>query len=324
MPISNHQKGSIRGLHLEVLDIGVYLGFGAWYLVLGLTGEMLCCQFGNVLTSDESMKNPIITLLTDFGTKDHYVASMKGVILSINSRCLLIDITHQVSPHDIREGGFILSNAYSHFPKGTIHLAVVDPGVGGARRPLLLVTQNYFFVGPDNGLFTMISRKESVNQIIALDTQKYHRSKVSMTFHGRDIFAPVAAHLSMGVKPNALGHQIDSLFCLGFEGPLIKEGKLLGEILHVDTFGNLVSNIEEGRFFQFTRGRSFVIRAGGKTIRGLQEGYWEGKKSEPIALFGSGGFLEISVREGNAQKSLKVKRGDRIEISTKLQASSSK
>jgi S-adenosylmethionine hydrolase len=264
------------------------------------------------------MKHPIITLLTDFGTKDHYVASMKGVILNMNPRCLLIDITHQVSSHDIREGGFILANAYSHFPKGTIHLAVVDPGVGGARKPVLLVTQNYFFVGPDNGLFSMISQKESVNQIIMLDKKKYHLSEVSTTFHGRDVFAPVAAHLSMGVKPNALGHRIDSLLWLGFEDPFIKEGKLSGEILHVDAFGNLVSNIEKGRLLRFLKGRPFLIRAGRKTIRGLKKGYWEGKNDEPIALFGSSGFLEISVREGNAQKVLKMKRGDPLEISTKF------
>jgi S-adenosylmethionine hydrolase len=261
------------------------------------------------------MKIPLITLLTDFGTKDQYVASMKGVILNINPRCLLIDITHQVSPHDVREGAFILANAYSHFPKGTIHLAVVDPEVGGARRPLLLVTQNYFFVGPDNGLFTMVTQKESVNQVIVLDKKKYHLSRVSSTFHGRDIFAPVAAHLSRGVKPDALGHKIDALFWLGFEGPLIKEGKLLGEILHVDAFGNLVSNIDEGKFFQFTRGRPFVIRTRKKAIRSLKKAYWEGKKEEAIALFGSSGFLEISVKEGSAQKVLKVKRGDKIEIS---------
>jgi S-adenosylmethionine hydrolase len=260
------------------------------------------------------MRKPTITLLTDFGTKDHYVASMKGVILSINPRCLLIDITHQVSPHDIREGAFILASAYSYFPKGTIHLAVVDPGVGGTRKPLLLVTQNYFFVGPDNGLFTMVTQKESVNRIILLDNRKYHLSDVSTTFHGRDVFAPVAAHLSMGVKPSALGHKIDSLIRLGFEAPFVKEGKLLGEIFHVDAFGNLVSNIDEERFFEFTRGRPFVIRVRGKTIRGLKKGYWEAKKDDPIALFGSGGFLEISVREGNAQKVLKMKRGDPITI----------
>jgi len=263
------------------------------------------------------MKNSIITLLTDFGTKDHYVASMKGVILNINPHCLLIDITHQVNPHDIREGAFILANAYSYFPKGTIHLSVVDPGVGGLRKPVLLVTQNYYFVGPDNGLFAMIAQNERVKQIRVLDKRKYHLSKVSATFHGRDIFAPVAAHLSLGIKPIALGHKIDSLEGIGFKGPVIKEGKLLGEILHVDTFGNLVSNIDEIKLFRFVQGRPYVIQAGGKTIHGLKRGYWEGKKDEPIALFGGGGFLEISVRDGNAQKTLKVRRGDPIWISVK-------
>jgi S-adenosylmethionine hydrolase len=270
------------------------------------------------------MKHPIITLLTDFGTKDPYVASMKGVILGINPGALLIDVSHRVNPHDIREGAFILANAYSHFPKGTVHLAVVDPGVGGARRPILLVTQHYFFVGPDNGLFTLIAQKESVRQVLALDRPKYHLSKVSTTFHGRDLFAPVAAHLSTGVKPSALGHRIDSLFCMGFEGPFVKKGRLFGQILHVDTFGNLVSNIDEGEWIRFIQGRRFVISAGKRTLRGLKKGYWEGKKGEPIALFGSGGFLEISVREGSAQKALKMNRGDPIEISTEFQSPNSK
>ena len=263
------------------------------------------------------MRKPIITLLTDFGTKDHYVASMKGAILNINPECLLIDITHEVNPHDIEEGAFILASTYSYFPKGTVHLSVVDPGVGGIRRPILIVTQNYFFVGPDNGLFTFVAQREKVKQVVALTKKKYFFSKVSSTFHGRDIFAPVAAHLSLGIKPSAFGHKIDSLEWLGFEGPFIKEGKLLGEILHVDTFGNLVSNIDEGKLFRFIQGRPFVIRVGRKTIRGLKKGYWEGNKDEAIALLGSGGFLEISVREGDAQKVLKVKRGDPIWISTK-------
>ncbi len=260
------------------------------------------------------MKNPIITLVTDFGTRDHYVASMKGVILKINPRCRMIDVTHQVTPHDIQEGAFVLANAYSYFPKGTIHLAVVDPGVGGARKPVLLVTQDYYFVGPDNGLFTMIPQKENVEQIIVLDRQKYHLSRVSTTFHARDIFAPVAAHLSLGIRPNVFGYETNSIKEFKFQKPISKEGKLLGEILHVDTFGNLVSNIDEGELIRFARGRPFVIRAGRKSIAGLKGGYWEGKKGEPIALFGSGGFLEISVREENAQRVLKMKRRDPIQI----------
>jgi S-adenosylmethionine hydrolase len=266
------------------------------------------------------MRKPIITLLTDFGTKDHYVASIKGVILSISPQCLLIDITHEVNPHDIREGAFLLANTYSYFPKGTIHLSVVDPGVGGTRKPILLVTQKYFFVGPDNGLFTFIAQRERVKQIVALTEQKYFLSKVSKTFHGRDLFAPVVAHLSLGTKPSAFGYKMNAIKRLRFQKPIIKEGKLLGGILHIDTFSNLISNIDEEKLFWFTKGQPFEIRVGSKTIRGLKKGYWEGKKGEPIALFGSSGFLEISLREGNAQKALKVKRGDPIQISNKFQA----
>ena len=260
------------------------------------------------------MNKPIITLLTDFGTKDHYVASMKGVILNINPQCLLIDITHQVNPHDIGEGAFILANTYSYFPKGTIHLSVVDPGVGGMRKPILLVTKNYFLVGPDNGLFTLVAQREKAKQVVVLTKKKYFLPKVSSTFHGRDIFAPVAAHLSLGIKPSAFGYEINSLKELRVQKPVMKEGKLVGEILHIDTFGNVVSNIDEGKLFRFIQSRPFVIRAGRKSIFGLKEGYSEGKKGEPIALLGSGGFLEISVRESSAQKTLKLKRGDPIQV----------
>jgi S-adenosylmethionine hydrolase len=270
------------------------------------------------------MRKPVITLLTDFGTKDHYVASMKGVILNINPQCILIDMTHQVGPHDIQEGAFILANTYSYFPKGTIHLCVVDPGVGGVRKPILLVTQNYFFVGPDNGLFTFVAQREKVKQVVVLAKQKYFLSKVSTTFHGRDIFAPVAAHLSLGIKPNAFGYEIDSIRELGLKKPIIKDGKLLGEILHIDAFGNLISNIDEEILRQFVKGRPFVTEAGRKAIRCSKKGYWKGKKGEPIALLGSSGFLEVSVREGNAQKMLKLKRGDPIVISTKFKVQNPK
>jgi S-adenosylmethionine hydrolase len=260
------------------------------------------------------MRKPIISLLTDFGSKDHYVASMKGVILNINPQCILVDITHEVRPHDIQEGAFILANTYSYFPKGTIHLSVVDPEVGGMRKPVLLVTQNYFFVGPDNGLFTFIAQREKVKQVVVLTKKQYFLPKVSMTFHGRDIFAPVAAYLSLGIRPNAFGYKTSALKKMRYQKPIIKEGKLLGEIFHIDTFGNIVSNIDEEKFFRFIEGRPFVIRIGGTIVHSLKKGYWEGKKGEKIALIGSVGFLEISIREGNAQKMLKVKRGDPIQI----------
>jgi S-adenosylmethionine hydrolase len=262
------------------------------------------------------MRKPIISLLTDFGEKDHYVASMKGVILNINSRCTLVDITHEVRPHDIQEGAFILANTYSYFPKGTIHLSVVDPEVGGMRKPVLLVTQNYFFVGPDNGLFTFIALREKVKQVVVLTKKQYFLPKVSMTFHGRDIFAPVAAYLSLGIRPNVFGYKTRAFKKLRYQKPIIKEGKLLGEIFHIDTFGNLVSNIDEEKLFQFIKGRPFVIRIGRTVVHSLRKGYCEGKKGEKIALIGSGGFLEISTNEGNAQRILKVKKGDPITIIT--------
>jgi len=258
------------------------------------------------------MRNPIITLLTDFGTKDPYVASMKGVILRINPKCTLVDITHQVSPHNIKEGAFLLANVYCFFPKGTIHLSVVDPEVGGLRKPILIVTKDYFFVGPDNGLFSLALRKEKVRKVIVLTNPQYFLPNVSATFHGRDIFAPVAGHLSLGLRPGAFGNKLDKWVELDFEKPKIEGEKLVGEILHVESFGNLISNIDEKEFSHFTRGHPFLIRIGEKTIRSFKKGYWKGKKNEPIALFGSGGFLEISVREGNAQKMLKAKRGDRV------------
>jgi S-adenosylmethionine hydrolase len=261
------------------------------------------------------MRLPIITLLTDFGTKDHYVASMKGVILSINPRCILIDISHQVSPQDIQEGAFLLAHSYSYFPKGTIHLSVVDPGVGGMRKPILLVTQNHFFIGPDNGLFTLVAQREKVKKVIILSQPKYFLHKISPTFHGRDIFAPVAAHLSLGTRPNAFGHQTHSWVKIGFRKPAIREGKLLGEVLHIDAFGNLISNIDEKIFFRCTKGQPSVIWVAKKEIHGLGKAYWEGKPGEPMTLFGSSGYLEISMNEGNAQESLKVKRGDRVIVS---------
>jgi hypothetical protein len=260
------------------------------------------------------MMKPIITLLTDFGTEDHYVASIKGVILSINLQCTLVDITHQVRPQDIKEGAFILANVCFYFPKGTIHLSVVDPGVGSPRKSILLVTQDHFFVGPDNGLFTIAAPRERVKQVVALTNPKYFLPQVSPTFHGRDLFAPVAAHLSLGVKPNAFGHEIDSWVELDLGKPRIKGRELVGEVLHVDAFGNLISNIDEQQFFLFAKDHPFVIKVGERTIHGLRKGYWNGEMNETMALFGSRGFLEISVREGNAQKRLKVKRGDRIII----------
>jgi S-adenosylmethionine hydrolase len=257
---------------------------------------------------------PIITLLTDFGIQDHYVASMKGVILRINPQCTLIDTTHQVTPHDIEEGAFILANACSYFPKGTIHVAVVDPGVGGPRKPVLLVTRNYFFLGPDNGLLSLAAQGDTVKQAVELTNSTFFLSRISATFHGRDIFAPAAAHLTLGIQPGVFGPRLDSWVRLDIGTPVVAGRELVGKVIHVDAFGNLVTNIRERELLQFNRVRPVVIKAGGRSINGLKRGYWEGKKGAPMALVGSGGFLEVSVREGNARKMLKMKKGDKIKV----------
>jgi S-adenosylmethionine hydrolase len=260
------------------------------------------------------MKRRIVTLLTDFGTQDHYVASMKGVILGINSVCTLVDISHEVRPHDIREGALILANVYSCFPKGTIHLAVVDPGVGSSRKPILLITKDYFFLGPDNGLLSLAAEKDGVKKAIVLSNQTFFRLPVSTTFHGRDIFAPMAGQLSAGIRPELLGRMIRSWVKLDFGKPWSVKGDLVGEISHIDTFGNIVTNISQQDLKRFAKKRAVVISIGKREIRGLRKGYWEAKKGELLALIGSGDFLEISVREGDAQKALKSRRSDRVRI----------
>lgn len=260
------------------------------------------------------MKTPLITLLTDFGTRDHYVASMKGVILRINPKCKIVDISHQIHPQDITEGAFVLASAFSYFPEGTIHLAVVDPEVGGARHPVLLVTDHFYFIGPDNGLFSLVLRKERMKEAYILTEKRYFLPEVSSTFHGRDLFAPVAGHLTLGVSPKAFGKRVDSLKTLTFTGPRIGGEDLVGEVIHIDSFGNLITNIDRKTFLKFIQQRSFLIRAGRRTIQSLTRGYWEGKKDEPIALFGSSGLLEVAVREGSAEKMLKMKKGDPIRI----------
>ena len=260
------------------------------------------------------MKRRIVTLLTDFGTQDHYVASMKGVILGINSRCTLIDISHQVIRHDVREGALILANGYFYFPRGTIHLAVVDPGVGSPRKPILLVTKNYFFLGPDNGLLSLAAEKDGVKKAIVLSNQGFFRVPVSTTFQGRDIFAPVAGHLSAGIQPKLLGRPITSWAKLDSGEPRIVKGDLVGEISHIDVFGNIVTNIHQQVLKRFAKKRPMVILVGKRVIRGLKRSYWEARKGELLALIGSGDFLEISVREGNAEKALKSRQGDKVRI----------
>lgn len=252
---------------------------------------------------------PVVTLLTDFGTTDYFVAAVKGVILTINPSATIVDITHEIPPQDIESGAFTLLTCYRDFPAGTIHMAVVDPGVGSTRRALVVSAGSQYFVGPDNGLFSYILDTERSHKTFELTEEKYLRQPASTTFHGRDVFAPVAAALSNGVKANKFGPRIKDEVRLRSLSPVNRNAKLEGRIIHIDRFGNCVTN--------FTRAdlrnekRLLVKRTVVETFRQFyaDEG---GSKNEVFAIWGSAGFLELSVNGGSAAQLLKVKRGEAI------------
>jgi len=246
----------------------------------------------------------LITLVTDFGTADYFVGAVKGAILSGNPHAVVVDITHEIPPQDVEACAFTLLAAYRTFPAGTIHVAVVDPGVGSSRRPIIVSANEQFFVGPDNGLFTYIYDREPLHRTFHVTAEKYFRPSPSSTFHGRDIFAPVAAALSNGVKPEQLGPAIDDEIRFPYS--------LEPQIIHIDRFGNCVTNISRETF----KGKIASLKINGKTIRNFRNFYGE-NSNRPDTLFGiwgSAGFLEISVNGGSAAKILRAKRGDAVVV----------
>jgi S-adenosylmethionine hydrolase len=259
---------------------------------------------------------PIITLLTDFGWGDGYIGAMKGVILRINPDCRIVDLAHEIPPHDVMGAALVLGQTYSFFPQGSIHVAVVDPGVGGVRRPLVLETDGYRFVGPDNGCFTFVLKRQKEIEAYELTEERFCLPRVSHTFHGRDIFAPVAAHLSAGVPPAAMGSPvaIADLTSLAIPDPVAERETLQGEVIGVDSFGNLVTNISQDAMGAFAPDGVVEIEIGGERIRGLRSSYEEGRKAEIIALWGSAGLLEISLKEQNLHRERGWGRGDHVRI----------
>lgn len=251
----------------------------------------------------------IITLTSDFGYGGEYVGVMKGVILRINPKCQLIDITHQISPQNIFQASLVLQNSYSFFPKGTIHMVIVDPGVGTARRPIIIKKEGYFFVGPDNGVFTPIIKegKFTAFEITFRPSLKWPESS---TFHGRDIFAPTAAYLSLGKEAQKFGPPIANLQRLDWPLPVLKGQKVIGQILLADPFGNLITNITRDFFESQIASRRFQIKGKGWSISCLQKTYDQVPVGQPLALFGSAGFLEIAINRGNASQALQLKPGD--------------
>jgi S-adenosylmethionine hydrolase len=263
----------------------------------------------------------IITLLTDYGTRDSFVASIKGIILKTNPQAQIIDVTHEIAPQDIWEAAFTLKNVYNQFPKGTIHLAVVDPGVGSGRRPIIAVTESYYFIGPDNGLFSFIYREAERLRVHHITAAHYFTTASGQTFHGRDIFAPVAASLAKGVPSGYFGDEIADFIKLNVPTAKRTERTIDGHVVHIDRFGNLITNIT-AKDLQPLLGEAGATSAvsvslGGREVEGLKKFYAESPPGQPGAIVNSSGHLEIFLYRQNARQALAVKRGAAVRVTVK-------
>ncbi len=257
----------------------------------------------------------IITLMTDFGTSDNYVGVMKGVILSINPQAQIVDITHTIPPQDIHGAAFLIDSAYRYFPTGTIHLIVVDPGVGSERGAIVCQTQTAYFVCPDNGIVThLLHNNEESIHAVTVENSAYFLPQVSNTFHGRDIFAPVAAHLSRGVSIDKLGNPVTNPVQLPIPKPEVTTETIVGHVIWIDSFGNLITNISHEILELLAGQNNVVIHAGIARIDRLNHSYAESVVGEPLAIIGSSNRLEISINQGDAAQVLGLRRGDAITV----------
>lgn len=259
-----------------------------------------------------SSKKRFITLLTDFGDEDSYLAELKGVVLSINPEAEIVEATQKVKAGNIRQGAYLLGRYFKYYPEGTIHLAVVDPGVGSERLPILLRTEKYFFVGPDNGVFSYVLEEEKAELAIKLTNSKYQLLSASRTFEGRDVFAPAAAYLSLGVDPREFGPELEEIESFKIPEPEINGEQIEGEIVHVDHFGNVVTNIPLELLSEV--GSFVTMKVKGRAINKLVTSYEEGKDCEFFVITGSGGTLEISSFGKDAAGKLNVSPGDNIHL----------
>lgn len=261
----------------------------------------------------------IITLLTDFGMGAEYAGLMKGVILSINPSAAIVDITHQIDSQDIEQAAFTICSSYEYFPDGTVHLIVVDPGVGSERSLLALEMKKQFFIAPDNGVLTLLFKKRKPTALIRITNAKYFLASVSQTFHGRDIIAPVGAHLSVGLDVRKLGDEIclkDAVCLDNLCAYFSENGELVGKIVTVDDFGNLITNIDLNKLEKMHQaGQELIqIKIGSHVISGLSETYNSVQSNTSLALIGSRGYLEIAVNKGNAAQILNLEKGAEVRV----------
>jgi len=256
--------------------------------------------------------SPIITLTTDFGLRDPFVGIMKGVILGICQEARLVDLTHEIAPHDVLEGALALESAVAFFPEGSVHVAVVDPGVGSPRRALAIASAGHYFVGPDNGLLTAALRPGRWSAV-SLEAAAYRLAPVSGTFHGRDIFAPAAAHLGCGVPLERLGPPVTDPVTLALPGCRAEGAGLVGEVIGVDRFGNLITSVTADRLGALDGG-SLSVEVAGQDVGPLVGCYADAVEGMPRPIIGSGGRLEIFVRNGSARERLGATRGTAIRV----------
>lgn len=250
-----------------------------------------------------------IALLTDFGLQDPYAGILKGVISRINSQARIVDLAHEIPPFEIERGAFALEQSYRYFPEGTVFVAVVDPGVGGPRKPILIQTEGYFFVGPDNGIFSFILESKGAKQIFHLQNSLYFLDSVSKTFQGRDLFAPVAAHLSRGISPLEFGPTLPRAKILKNLFPQEKRGRLLGRVLSIDRFGNLLTNFHKehvARLFQQKLFQLRFSRLSSPTVSHFSRFYADAKKLNLFLVWGSSDFLEVSMNQQSAADFLRI------------------
>jgi S-adenosylmethionine hydrolase len=260
------------------------------------------------------MARPVIALLTDFGTRDHYAGTMKGVALGLCPEATLVDITHDIPPHDVLGGALELAASYKYFPAGTIFLTVVDPGVGSQRRAIAADAAGFRFVAPDNGVLSLVFREAAPRRVVEITERRYARPTVSRTFEGRDRFAPAAAWLGKGIDLTALGRTLTTWHDLAVPEPAVADEQIAGEVLRVDRFGNLVTNIDRRTFDKFTGAGGIDIRIGAEAVGKVVATYAEAGPAELCALFGSTDHLEIAVNGASAAERLQRGRGAPVTV----------
>jgi S-adenosylmethionine hydrolase len=253
----------------------------------------------------------IVTLTTDFSTSDAYVGMMKGKILTIAPDVTIVDLAHDISPHDVFQAAFVIAGAFHYFPPNTVHMAVVDPGVGSSRRRLAMRCGDYFLVGPDNGLFSYAIRKEGPCQTVEIKAPP-EDSRTGVTFEGRDVFAPAAARLAAGMPLSEIGDPTDPPIELSLPKPKVSDGVLEGRVIYIDHFGNCISNIEEADLAAY--GDSVNVIVAGQEIGGLHKTYSDVPVGEPVAVLGSLGHLEMAVNQGNLADEINLDVGSPVRV----------